>query len=281
MTTTNFAHYPRVLSIAGSDSGGGAGIQADIKTISALGGFAMTAITAITAQNTQGVQGIHALPASFLKSQIQSVADDIGVDAVKIGMLHTPEVVEVVAWAIDHYQWKNVILDPVMVATSGDRLIGEETVKLLIQELFPKVHLITPNLDEAEVLLGRSINEESELIPAAQELLTLGAKSALLKGGHLKGEWVVDVWTSNAEPLVLKSKRIESKNVHGTGCTLSSAIASYCARGESLAAAIELSRAYILKAIEHGAHVQTGDPKGLGHGPLNHGFAPEAMRILS
>ena len=143
MTTSNFAHYPRVLSIAGSDSGGGAGIQADIKTISALGGFAMTAITAITAQNTQGVQGIHALPASFLKSQIQSVAEDIGVDAVKIGMLHTPEVVEVVAWAIDHYGWKNVILDPVMVATSGDRLIDEETVKLLIEELFPKVLLLS------------------------------------------------------------------------------------------------------------------------------------------
>ncbi len=279
MTTSNFAHYPRVLSIAGSDSGGGAGIQADIKTISALGGFAMTAITAITAQNTQGVQGIHALPASFLKSQIQSVAEDIGVDAVKIGMLHTPEVVEVVAWAIDHYGWKNVILDPVMVATSGDRLIDEETVKLLIEELFPKVLLITPNLDEAEVLLGRPIQKESELIPAAQDLLTLGTPSALLKGGHLEGEWVVDVWASKGEPLVLKSKRIDSRNVHGTGCTLSSAIATYCARGESLAAAIELARAYILKAIEHGAHVQTGDPKGRGHGPLNHGFAPLPMLI--
>jgi hydroxymethylpyrimidine/phosphomethylpyrimidine kinase len=280
MTSTAFAHYPRVLSIAGSDSGGGAGIQADIKTISALGGYAMTAITAITAQNTQGVQGIHALPAAFLKSQIQSVADDIGVDAVKIGMLHTPEVVQVVSWAIDHYAWKNVILDPVMVATSGDRLIDEETVQVLIDELFPKVQLITPNLDEAQVLLGRAIENESELLGGAQALLGLGAASVLLKGGHLKGPWVVDVWTSGDEPMVLKCKRIDSQNVHGTGCTLSSAIATHCARGESLKVAIEKARTYILGAITHGAQVQTGDPKGRGHGPLNHGFEPLKMQIL-
>ena len=158
-THTFTGQYARVLTIAGSDSGGGAGIQADLKTVSALGCFGMTAVTALTAQNTQGVQGIHAVPAAFLKAQLQSVLDDIGVDAVKIGMLHAPEIVEVVAWAIDHYQLKQVVLDPVMVATSGDRLIAEETIAVLVSELFPRVQLLTPNLDEAALLLGRPLSQ--------------------------------------------------------------------------------------------------------------------------
>ena len=151
--TTPATRYARVLSIAGSDSGGGAGIQADLKTFAALGCYGMTAITALTAQNTVGVQGIHPVPAAFLKAQLQSVIEDIGVDAVKIGMLHAPEIVEVVAWAIDHYQLKNVVLDPVMVATSGDRLIASDTVQVLVRDLFPRTTLITPNLDEEALLL--------------------------------------------------------------------------------------------------------------------------------
>ena len=155
--------YARVLTIAGSDSGGGAGIQADLKTFAALGCYGMSAITALTAQNTQGVQDIHAVPAAFLKAQIQSVLDDIGTDAIKIGMLHTPEVAEVVAWAIAHYQPAHVVFDPVMVATSGDRLIAEETVAVLVREVFPRAHLITPNLDEAAWLLGRPLKDPAHL----------------------------------------------------------------------------------------------------------------------
>ena len=185
--------YARVLTIAGSDSGGGAGIQADLKTFAALGCYGMSAITALTAQNTVGVHGIHAVPASFLRAQIQSVMDDIGADALKIGMLHEPGIVEVVAWAIDHYNIRQVVLDPVMVATSGDRLIAQETVQVLVRELFPRVTVVTPNLDEAQLLLGQPIADAQALDAAAQGLLAMGAKAVLLKGGHLVGDEVVDL----------------------------------------------------------------------------------------
>ena len=277
MNTAAHAHYPRVLTIAGSDSGGGAGIQADLKTFAALGCYGMTAITALTAQNTMGVQAIQSLPAAFLKAQLQSVLDDIGVDAVKIGMLHSPEVVGVVAWAIDHYQLKRVVLDPVMVATSGDKLIADETVAVLVRELFPRVQLITPNLDEAALLLGRPVPNEAALSLACADLQTMGAASVLLKGGHLQGEDVVDVLLlADASSRTLRSKRISSRNVHGTGCTLSSAIASHWAIGFDLTQAVEQARSYILGAIQAGASVTTGQ----GHGPLNHGFAPETMHVL-
>jgi hydroxymethylpyrimidine/phosphomethylpyrimidine kinase len=277
MNTAAHAHYPRVLTIAGSDSGGGAGIQADLKTFAALGCYGMTAITALTAQNTMGVQAIQSLPAAFLKTQLQSVLDDIGVDAVKIGMLHSPEVVEVVAWAIEHYQLKRVVLDPVMVATSGDKLIADETVAVLVRELFPRVQLITPNLDEAGLLLGRPVPNEAALSLACADLQTMGAASVLLKGGHLQGEDVVDVLLlADASSLTLRSKRISSQNVHGTGCTLSSAIASHWALGLDLTEAVVQARSYILAAIQAGASVTTGR----GHGPLNHGFAPETMHVL-
>ena len=277
-TNTHPKHYPRVLSIAGSDSGGGAGIQADLKTFSALGCYGMTAITAITAQNTLGVTAIHGVPAGILKAQIQAVIDDIGVDAVKIGMLHSPEIVEVVAWAIDHYKLGNVVLDPVMVATSGDTLVGQDTVAVLVRELFPRVAVITPNLDEAALLLKRGISQMGELENAANNLLGLGAKAALLKGGHLAGEDVVDVMVQpGCAMLRLQSRRITSRNVHGTGCTLSSAIAAYLALGHGLNEAVTLARSFILKAIEAGAAVQTGE----GHGPLNHGFAPVPMQVVT
>ena len=277
MNTAAHAHYPRVLTIAGSDSGGGAGIQADLKTFAALGCYGMTAITALTAQNTMGVQAIQSVPAAFLKAQLQSVLDDIGVDAVKIGMLHSPEVVEVVAWAIDHYQLKRVVLDPVMVATSGDKLIADETVAVLVRELFPRVQLITPNLDEAALLLGRPVPNEASLSQACADLQAMGAASVLLKGGHLQGEDVVDVLLlADASSRTLRSKRISSQNVHGTGCTLSSAIASHWALGLDLTEAVVQARSYILAAIQAGASVTTGK----GHGPLNHGFAPETMHVL-
>jgi len=236
----------------------------------------MTAVTALPAQNTLGVQAIHGVPAAFLKTQLQSVLDDIGVDAVKIGMLHSPDVVEVVAWAIDHYQLKHVVLDPVMVATSGDRLIAEETVSVLVRELFPKVSLITPNLDEASWLLGRPLNDVNSLQPATQVLIDMGAKAVLLKGGHLPGDRLVDVLQVNGQAAShFESTRIHSRNVHGTGCSLSSAIAAQLALGHDLLSAVAAARGFIRQAIAQGAHIQTGN----GHGPLNHGFAPVVMQV--
>ena len=263
--------YVRVLTIAGSDSGGGAGIQADLKTFAALGCYGMTAITALTAQNTVGVQAIHAVPPEFLRAQLASVLDDIGVDAVKIGMLHTPEVVRTVAWAIGHYGLQRVVLDPVMVATSGDRLIAEETVEVLVRELFPLATVVTPNLDEAALLIGSAIEGADALEDAGRSLLAMGARAALVKGGHLAGDEVVDLLVQPGQPsLRLASQRIASRNVHGTGCTLSSAIAAHLAQGLALDVAVQRSRDYILRAIAEGAAVQTGQ----GHGPLNHGHAP-------
>jgi hydroxymethylpyrimidine/phosphomethylpyrimidine kinase len=269
--------YPRVLSIAGSDSGGGAGIQADLKTFSALGCYGMTAITAVTAQNTLGVTAIHGVPVEVLKAQICAVMDDIGVDALKIGMLHSPELVRVVAWAIDEYRIERVVLDPVMVATSGDRLIAEETIGVLVGELFHRVTLVTPNLDEAALLLGGAISNIAALDDAAARLLALGARAVLLKGGHLPGDEVVDVLAMRGETLQrLQSSRIASGNVHGTGCTLSSAIAAGLALGLSLPQAVAEARRYVLQAIAAGAQVHTGS----GHGPLNHGHAPLPMHML-
>ena len=271
------ARYVRVLSIAGSDSGGGAGIQADLKTFSALGCYGMTAITAITAQNTQGVRAIHGLPPDMLRAQIDAVAEDIGVDAVKIGMLHDPEVVRVVVKAIARHRLQQVVLDPVMVATSGDRLMAAETIDVLVHELFPLATVITPNLDEAALLLGYAIDGADALDDAASALLALGAPAVLLKGGHLPGDTVVDVLAlANGGRLRLQSPRIATHNAHGTGCTLSSAIAAHLALGLPLPQAVEQARAYILGAIAAGANVHTGH----GHGPLNHGYAPVVQRVL-
>ena len=277
ITVSAQPRYARVLTIAGSDSGGGAGIQADLKTFAALGCYGMTAITALTAQNTVGVQGIHAVPPAFLRSQLQSVIEDIGVDAVKIGMLHEPGAVEVVAWAIQHYQLQRVVLDPVMVATSGDRLIADATVRVLVDQLFPLATVITPNLDEASLLLGRPIAAVSDLSGAAQALLSQGARAVLLKGGHLPGDQVVDVLARPGHvDVVLSSARMASRNTHGTGCTLSSAIAAHLALGEPLERAVRAAREYILGAIQAGAGVQVGH----GHGPLNHGYSPLATRVI-
>ena len=272
--------YARVLSIAGSDSGGGAGIQADLKTCAALGCYGMTAITAITVQNTLGVSGIHSIPLDTVRGQIDAVVEDIGVDAVKIGMLATPEVVSVVADAIRRHGLQNVVLDPVMVATSGDRLIVPETAQALVNELFPLATVITPNLDEAALLLGRGIDGIPALDAAVADLLAMGAPAVLLKGGHLNGDVVMDVLGQQGQAAVdylrLRSQRIATHNGHGTGCTLSSAIASSLAQGLALPEAVAQARQYILGAIEAGADVYTGQ----GHGPLNHGYAPRAQLIV-
>ena len=280
MTTTDqrYPSYPRVLSIAGSDSGGGAGIQADLKTFAALGCYGMTAITALTAQNTRGVSAIQDVTPAFLKVQIQAVVEDIGVDAVKLGMLPTPEIVEVVAWAIDSYKLTNVVLDTVMVASSGQRLTAADTAAALVRELFPRCTLVTPNLDEAALLIGHAIDGVDAMEGAAAELLALGARAVLLKGGHLRGDALVDVLVPRDSEAARRyvSPRIASRNLHGTGCTLSSAIAANLALGHTLADAVERARAYVQGAIAAGADVVTG----YGVGPLNHGFAPVPMHRL-
>jgi hydroxymethylpyrimidine/phosphomethylpyrimidine kinase len=213
----------------------------------------------------------------ILRGQIDAVVEDIGADAVKIGMLATPEVVRVVADAIRRHQLRNVVLDPVMVATSGDRLIAPETASVLVRELFPLATVVTPNLDEAALLLGHAIDGVDALDGAVQELLALGAPAALLKGGHLSGDLVVDLLGhGNGQRLRLQSPRIATHNGHGTGCTLSSAIASHLALGLPLEAAVAQAREYILGAIAAGADVFTG----AGHGPLNHGYAPRAQVVI-
>lgn len=270
--------YVRVLTIAGSDSGGGAGIQADLKTFAALGCYGMSAITALTAQNTKGVDAIHGLPAEFLAAQIDAVMSDIGAQAVKIGMLHAPEVVQVVAAGIDRHAMSRVVLDPVMVSATGARLIEPDAVQTLVAELFPRASVITPNLDEAALLLGRSVQGVADLVPAARGLLHLGARAVLLKGGHLAGDLVYDVLVEpSREPQLMQAARVPTQNLHGAGCTLSSAIAAHLARGTPLAQAVQAGRAYVRAALVAGADVRTGQ----GVGPLNHGFAPEATRTRS
>ena len=266
--------YPRVLSIAGSDSGGGAGIQADLKTFSALGCFGMTAITALTAQNTTGVRAIHAVPAQMLADQIDAVVEDIGVDAVKIGMLHSPEIVQTVARAIQRHALEKVVFDPVMVATSGAVLIDKEAVNVLVRELFPRTAVITPNLDEAALLVQRTLNSERDMEAAAAELLAMGANAVLVKGGHLQGDVVSDLLAlASGEKIWMRDSRIHTPNTHGTGCTLSSAIAAHLALGQPLVQAVQSARTYIRGALVHGANVRTGK----GSGPLNHSYAPAAM----
>ncbi len=277
MTVAAFKfEYARVLSIAGSDSGGGAGIQADLKTFSALGCYGMTAITALTAQNTCGVRSIHAVPPHMLRDQIDAVLEDIGADAVKIGMLHAPEIVLTVADAIDRHDLKNVVFDPVMIATSGAVLIDDTAVDVLVRELFPRVAVITPNLDEAALLVGRPLTSAQDMEQAAVALLDKGARAVLLKGGHLPGDTVIDLLvTNNGEKVWMQAPRIQSPNTHGTGCTLSSAMAAHLALGASLVDAVQHARTFVRDALLAGAQVRTGK----GSGPLNHGHAPLSMRL--
>ena len=269
--------YPRVLSIAGSDSGGGAGIQADLKTFAALGCYGMTAITALTAQNTLSVRAIHGVPPQMLRDQIDAVLEDIGAHAVKIGMLHAPGIVQTVAEAIDRHALQKVVLDPVMVATSGAVLIDNPAIMALVREVFPRALVITPNLDEASLLVGRPLGNESDMEAAAQEMLTMGANAVLLKGGHLSGDLVSDLLlTKNGEVHWMRAPRIHTGNTHGTGCTLSSAIAAHLALGATLLESVQAARAYVRAALEASSKVRTG----AGSGPLNHSHAPLAMRLI-
>ena len=261
--------YNRVLTIAGSDSGGGAGIQADIKAISAMGCYAASAITAITVQNTIGVEAVHAVPLEILSGQIDAVLSDIGADAIKIGMLHSAEVVNLVADKIEKYGIKNVVLDPVMVSTSGHRLIEESAIEVIKSRLIPLARVITPNIPEAEILAGCTISSEEDF-PKIAKILVQNNKgvSVLLKAGHLTGDDLVDYFF-NAEDgttTQLPSKRVYTRNTHGTGCTLSSAFAAALARGEELTAAATSAKKYIEGAIISGAEYEIGH----GHGPVNH-----------
>lgn len=260
-------HYKRVLTIAGSDSGGGAGIQADLKAFSACGCFGMSAITAITAQNTVGVTAIHGVPVDILQAQIRAVIDDIGVDAVKIGMLHSVQVVEGVAAVLKDYSINNVVLDPVMVATSGDPLIEDDAIAAMQEKLFPLVRLITPNVPEAEILLTSRV-EGDDLSAVAEKLAKKYSVSVLAKAGHLSGEQVVDVLYDFESKRVHKfsSDRVETRNSHGTGCTLSSAIAAFLASGLELSDGVEAGLNYVHESLVSGADYTIGS----GHGPVHH-----------
>ena len=261
--------YPIVLTIAGSDSVGGAGIQADIKAISATGSYAASAITAVTVQNTTGVSAVHAVPVEVIKGQIEAVLSDIGADAVKIGMLNIPEVVLAVREELDAFAVRNVVLDPVMVATSGDKLLSDDSIGLLISELVPRARVITPNIPEAEILAGEKITGQGELERIARKLSLGGKVSVMMKAGHLQdSDTLTDVFYNAEEDTVLRlsSKRIETPNTHGTGCTLSSSIASFLAQGLSLNDAVRSAHDYLANAIASGADYVIGH----GHGPVNH-----------
>lgn len=257
----------RILIIAGSDSGGGAGIQADIKTVTALGGYAMTAITALTAQNTLGVQGVEPVSPAFIKAQMRSVLDDLGVDCLKTGMLHDTAVIDAVVETIESSA-RNIplVVDPVMVAQSGDRLVSEQAVQHLRETLIARASLITPNLPEAEVLLGRVIPDVESMQAAAEDLLSLGCQAVLLKGGHIQDQAeLVDFLATATGPLVFRHERIETTSDHGTGCTLASAVAEGIGRGLDLETAVRRGRAYLQAALASAV------PLGHGHGPVNHG----------
>lgn len=264
-------HYTRVMTIAGSDPSGGAGIQADIKTISAIGCYASSAIVAVVDENTVGVTGVHPVPVEFVTGQIKSILDDIGTDSVKIGMLHSSELVRAVRETLDRYSGiTDVVFDPVMVATSGDPLLEADAIDTLRSVLVPRARIITPNIPEAELLLGASITSQDQLPDAARELSRLGA-SVFLKAGHLSDSELIDVFY-NAETgrlTRLSSPRIDTVNTHGTGCTLSSALASYLALGCDPDTAARRAKDYISAAIASGAAYTIGH----GHGPVDHFFA--------
>lgn len=257
----------KVMTIAGSDSGAGAGIQADLKTITACGCYATSVITAVTAQNTLSVKGIEPLSLGIIEQQICAIFDDIGADAVKIGMLPNGESVELIASLLKFYKATNIVLDPVLVATSGDSLAGQGTVDAMVKHLFPIATLITPNIPEAESISGVTLDSESDFERAWYEFANLGAKSVLIKAGHLSGDKLTDILYSTAfAPIIVTSQRIVTRNTHGTGCTLSSAIAAHLARGYDLEHAVKLAINYLHGAINAAVNHNIGG----GHGPVDH-----------
>jgi hydroxymethylpyrimidine/phosphomethylpyrimidine kinase len=261
-------HYKRVLTVAGSDPSGGAGIQADLKTFAACGCYGASAIVAVVDENTQGVTGIHEIPVDFVTGQIRSVLDDIGADAIKIGMLHSSELILAVKHTLMRYNIRNMVLDPVMVASSGDRLLRDEAVETLRNELIPSVRVITPNIPEAEVLLGCRISSRKDMVEVVRDLSADRRVSVLLKAGHLKEEHSADVFynAETDEIIELKFQRVNTDNTHGTGCTLSSAIAAYLALGLSLEWSVRRAKDYVNMAITFGAHYNIGK----GKGPVHH-----------
>lgn len=260
--------YHIAMTIAGSDPSGGAGIQADLKAFSACGCYGASAIVAVVDENTVGVTGVHPVPVDFVTGQIKSVLDDIGSDAIKIGMLHSKELIIAIRDTLIGYNYTNIVLDPVMVATSGDKLLQDEAIQTLKDELIPYVRVITPNIPEAEILLNRPIEKQEDLPDFARELSMNRQVSVLLKAGHLSDDVLTDVFY-NAETdqlLALSSPRIYTNNTHGTGCTFSSALAAYLAKGESLNQAVQLAKAYMERVIQAGAEYEIGK----GHGPVHH-----------
>jgi hydroxymethylpyrimidine/phosphomethylpyrimidine kinase len=255
------------VTIAGSDSGGGAGIQADLKTFSALGVYGASVITALTAQNTRGVTAIHDVPPDFLAAQIDAVFSDLAVNAVKIGMLSRPELIEAVAAGLERHGQQTVVLDPVMIAASGDRLLVPEAIESLRRVLLPRALLITPNLPEAAALLDAPVATLlSEVRAQAQTLLAMGPRAVLIKGGHGEGPESVDVLLDAEGFVELAAPRVATRNTHGTGCTLSSAITAHLAKGHSLRAAVEGAKAYLTAAIGRADDLSIGE----GHGPVHH-----------
>jgi hydroxymethylpyrimidine/phosphomethylpyrimidine kinase len=263
-------HNPSVcLSVAGSDSGAGAGIQADLKTMSALGTYGTSVIVALTAQNTLGVDAVLVVPPDFIEKQFTSVVSDFEVKAMKTGMLPNVETIKVVADCIRSANIKNYVLDPVMVATSGDNLALEETAAAIVKYLFPLAAIITPNIPEAETLLNRKISNENEMIRAANDLCDIGANAVLLKGGHLQDmNEIADVFLSKNDlnPILHRKRYVQTQNTHGTGCTLSSAVASFLADGEILPAAVAKAEEYMEEVISQSSAIKVGH----GHGPLWH-----------
>ena len=254
----------KILIIAGSDSSGGAGIQADIKTVTSLGSYALTAITAVTIQNTKGVKSVIAIRPNEIKNQIIYSAKDIKPDAIKIGMLHSKLVIKKVLESLNKLNIKKIVLDPVMVAKGGAKLIDNEAIIFLKKNLFNKVSLITPNIPEAEVLTGIKIKNKEDMIFAANKLINFGVKNVLIKGGHLNTEKVDDVFLNRSDFKIFTSKRFKTKNTHGTGCTLSSAVATFFSCGKSIKKACELGIKYVNSGIK------TNPNYGKGHGPINH-----------
>ena len=254
----------KILIIAGSDSSGGAGIQADIKTATSLGAYAMTAVTAITAQNTTGVKSVVPISPQEIEKQILFTCKDIKPDAIKIGMLHSTKVIMTILKVLKQVNIKKVILDPVMIAKGGAKLINNSAIKTLRNKLIKKAYLITPNIPEAEILTKTRINTTNDMIKASKVLLKLGAKNVLLKGGHLKSKTLTDIYINNSELVLFKNKKIKTNNTHGTGCTLSSAITTFLSCGKPIKKSCELGIKYVNQAIKSNLVY------GRGHGPINH-----------
>lgn len=266
--------YPSVLTIAGFDGSGGAGIQADIKTISALGCYATSVLTALPVQNTQGVRSIYPIPTIVVKEQMETILDDVFPQAIKIGMVHTGNLADTIASTLNNYPEVPAVFDPVMVASSGHRLIEDETISTIIDKLFPLSVLITPNMDEAAILAEREVKTLDDMYLAAEKILKLGCRCLLLKGGHLDGSKITSLYLDHQGRIeVFTFEKYLTNNTHGSGCTLSSAIASYLARGNDLLTAVTNGQDYVQQAIFSGQDVLTGK----GNGPLNHFFNPKKL----